>query len=166
MMNIAPTQTGDGSQEEGTFRVLEIDIDWRRIASFRGRIGRRAFWKLACLPVLLVAGIMWWSLLNAPDGGEAYDTLFFSGMALSAIGAYFGVRRLHDMDRSGWWALILVLPFVLAWFPIVNNVLLVTPLIMAGMFGVFSIGRGTWGANTYGDPGNGSPFPNDHRFPG
>jgi uncharacterized membrane protein YhaH (DUF805 family) len=145
--------------------VLEVDIDWKRIASLRGRIGRRAFWKLTGVPLLVVVGIMWWSLLNAPDGGEAYDTLFFGGMVLSLIGTFFGVRRLHDMDRSGWWTLFLVLPFLLAWIPLVNNVLLVTPLIMAVMFGIFTIGRGTWGPNAYGLPGSGSPFPEDQRFP-
>jgi uncharacterized membrane protein YhaH (DUF805 family) len=140
-------------------------IGWDKVFSLRGRCGRRAFWKLAGLPVLAIVIVMWWALLNAPDGGEAYDTLFFGGFALSLIGAFFGVRRLHDMGRSGWWTTVLVLPFLLAWVPLVNNVILAVPLIMAVMFGVLTAARGTWGPNAYGPPGSGSPFPEDHRFP-
>lgn len=153
------------NRPEGDIRVLEIDIDWKRVLTFRGRIGRRAFWKLAWAPLLVVVVITWWGLLNAPDGGEAYDTAFFGGFAISLIGAFFGVRRLHDMGRSGWWTMFLVQPFLLAWIPVVNIVILAIPLIMAVMFGVFTAGRGTWGPNAYGRPGSGSPFREDQRFP-
>lgn len=139
--------------------MFEIDIDWRRIVSTSGRIGRGGFFKLAWLPLLLVVIPTWWALLNAPDGGEAYDSAFFGGFAFSVVLAFVSVRRLHDMDRSGWWTMFLVQPFLLAWFPVVNNLLLAWPLILILWLLLIGSTPGTHGPNRYGWPGSGSPFP-------
>ena len=47
--------------------MVEIDIEWTRIVSLQGRIGRAGFFKLAWLPLLLVVIPTWWALLNAPE---------------------------------------------------------------------------------------------------
>lgn len=143
--------------------MMELDIEWRRIFSLRGRIGRAGFFKLAWLPLLLVVVPTWWALLNAPDGGEAYDTAFFGAFAFSAVLAFVSVRRLHDLGKPGWWSLVLVAPFLLAWFPVVNNLLLAWPVILVVWLLLIGSTEGERGPNAWGWPGGGSPFRDERR---
>ena len=143
--------------------MIEIDIEWRRIFRLQGRIGRLGFFKLAWLPLLAVVVPTWWALLNAPDGGEAYDTAFFGGFAFSAVLAFVSVRRLHDVGKPGWWSLILVAPFVLAYLPVVSILLLTWPVILVVFLLLIGSTEGARGPNAYGWPGSGSPFPDERR---
>jgi uncharacterized membrane protein YhaH (DUF805 family) len=142
---------------------IEIDIDWRRLLTVRGRMGRGGFFKLAWLPLLVVVIPTWWSMLNAPDGGEAYDSAFFGGFAFSAVLAFVSVRRLHDVGKPGWWSLILVAPFILAYLPVVSILLLTWPIILFLWLLLIGSTEGDRGPNAYGWPGSGSPFPDERR---
>jgi uncharacterized membrane protein YhaH (DUF805 family) len=142
---------------------MEIDLDWRRLFSLQGRIGRLGFFKLAWLPLLLVVIPTWWALLNAPDGGEAYDTAFFGGFAFSVVLAFVSVRRLHDLGKPGWWSLVLVAPFILAYLPVVSILLLTWPVILVVWLLLIGSTEGDAGSNAWGDPGGGSPFPEERR---
>lgn len=69
--------------------------------NFSGRAARSEFWYWA-LFVLLVN-----IAANLVDA--AIDTGLLSGLASLALflpGIAVGVRRLHDLDRTGWWLLI------------------------------------------------------------
>lgn len=143
--------------------MIEIDIEWSRLASLQGRIGRGTFWKLIWLPLLAVVVPTWWALLNAPDGGEAYDSAFFGGFAFSIVLAWLSVRRLHDLGKPGWWSLVLVAPFILAYIPIVSLVILLWPLIVIVYLLLIGSTAGDHGPNAYGWPASGSPFPDERR---
>ena len=140
-----------------------MEIEWGKIVWLEGRIGRGGFWKLAWIPLLLVIIPTWWAMETAPNGGEAYDSLFFGGFAFSVVLAWASVRRLHDLGRPGWWSLVLILPFALAYLPIVSLAILLWPLIVLVWLLLIGSTEGDHGPNRYGWPGGGSPFSEERR---
>jgi len=84
--------------------VDAIKAGFRNYANFKGRAMRSEYW--------------WWALFSllaqaaAGTVAESFGNLVSIALLLPSISA--GVRRMHDVDRSGWWIL----------FPIYNIVLL------------------------------------------
>ncbi|WP_405057252.1 DUF805 domain-containing protein [Kribbella sp. NBC_01505] len=80
-------------------RLLKAAID------FRGRTRRRHFWLL----VLVVVGIIG-GLSQPADKLDDSDPLVVLLYILIPIGTLLvvisGIRRLHDVDRRGWWILL------------------------------------------------------------
>ncbi|MEE3664320.1 DUF805 domain-containing protein [Brenneria sp. g21c3] len=78
--------------------------------SFKGRVGRRDFWIwmgiwLALMIVLFsLAGQDW---LDTQSAAFALVALLWPTSAML-------VKRLHDRDKSGWWALLLIVAWILA----------------------------------------------------
>jgi uncharacterized membrane protein YhaH (DUF805 family) len=96
---------------------------------FQGRLGRMQYFGY---------GIIWGVILLV--------IAFISGESRGAVGLYivamivfaiatlsYGIRRLHDFDKSGWWYLLMFIPYVNVVFGLV---LLFAP--------------GTQGSNSYG----------------
>ena len=95
-------------------------------ATFSGRARRSEYWWwfLAYIIIIIVLGIIEGAVfgsgtaeLSAGDGG--FNASFTGGiltnifMIASIIPALaVGVRRLHDIDRSGWWLLISFIPLI------------------------------------------------------
>jgi len=81
----------------------------KRYLEFEGRSSRKEFWmyQLAYL-VLLVGAVVIAAVL--PPLGAALLILGFLGMFLPLLAVE--VRRFHDQDRSGWLALMNLLPYV------------------------------------------------------
>jgi uncharacterized membrane protein YhaH (DUF805 family) len=82
--------------------------------SLEGRLRRRDFWvgKIAMFTLtILLFGIG--IALDEFIGGSASAVLFL--MILIFVGLYtisYSIRRLHDLDTSGWWLLLQLIPFV------------------------------------------------------
>ncbi len=83
-----------------------------RLTSFRGRVGRGDFWA-TFLVTVTVSVVLW--VHPAAIGSSAAIQLarFFLAILLVQvispfILASFTVRRLHDLDKPGWW----VIPFL------------------------------------------------------
>ena len=84
---------------------------WEKYAVFSGRAGRREYWLflllnvLVCLAGTIVDAVLYPRLHLA----ETAATLAFliPNMAVT-------FRRLHDIDRSGWWFLLILVP-VIGW---------------------------------------------------
>jgi len=123
-------------------------MDWmllplRRYAEFTGRSRRQEYWMFFLFVLLVTIGL---SIIEGIFGlriGEAgiLSGLFSLAILIPAIAV--GIRRLHDIDRSGWWLLIGLIPFVGA-------------IVMI----VFMATRGTTGDNRFGsDPIANSPLP-------
>ena len=79
--------------------------------SLEGRLRRRDFWvgKIAMFTLTIGIGIA----LDEFIGGSASAVLFL--MILIFVGLYtisYSIRRLHDLDTSGWWLLLQLIPFV------------------------------------------------------
>ena len=81
--------------------------------SLTSRIGRARYLAygmglvlLAIVPILVCAAL--YTLVPALGGLVA--AVLYIGYAVLSIG--FGVRRLHDLDKSGWWILLMFVPLV------------------------------------------------------
>jgi uncharacterized membrane protein YhaH (DUF805 family) len=96
--------------------------------NFRGRASRSEFWWFALF--VFVVSIVLQVIL-----GEIVGAIFSLAVLLPSIAV--AVRRLHDVDRSGWW-------YLLALIPLIGFLILLF---------AFFIHRGTVGANRFGpDP--------------
>ena len=95
-------------------------MDWylnviRKYTVFSGRASREEFWYFLLINILVSIAVgfvdrfMGWG--NTSDAGllGGLYSLFIFLPSLAVV-----VRRLHDTGRSGWWALIMIIP-LLGW---------------------------------------------------
>ena len=78
---------------------------------FSGRSCRLAYW-FWVLFVLIVTGIT--AVLDAfllPEGNVGVIQLVWS-LAVFLPGLAVYIRRLHDIDKSGWWVLLIFIPLI------------------------------------------------------
>lgn len=128
-------------------------LPYRRYFEFSGRSRRMEYWMFTLFGILVNAAItvvlgrtaytsmgsfVWFDTrLNAV--GDVVSGLFALFSLIPSLAVM--VRRLHDVDRSGWWLLLVFLP-ILGWFVLF----------------IFTCLDGTRGPNRFGlDPKN----PND-----
>lgn len=128
-------------------------LPYRRYFEFSGRSRRMEYWMFTLFGILVNAAItvvlgrtaytsmgsfVWFDTrLNAV--GDIVSGLFALFSLIPSLAVL--VRRLHDVDRSGWWLLLVFLP-ILGWFVLF----------------IFTCLDGTRGPNRFGlDPKN----PND-----
>lgn len=78
--------------------------------SFRGRLGRRDFWVWLVLWLVVMAG----AFAAASRGWLAIQSAAFLIVFLLWPTAAVLVKRLHDRNRAGSWALLLILAWMLA----------------------------------------------------
>jgi uncharacterized membrane protein YhaH (DUF805 family) len=100
-------------------------------ADFEGRARRTEYWMFVLVNIIIavVIGIIG-RIIHLPIIGTLYS------LAVLVPGIAVGVRRLHDIGKSGWWLLLALIPIIGTIWIIV---LLATP--------------GVQGANQYGaDP--------------
>jgi uncharacterized membrane protein YhaH (DUF805 family) len=115
-------------------RVKASDSIGRQLSSTDGRSSRRLYWGAqgVFVLVLVVIGVFGAQLTEAAN--------LLLGLLLSVLGlplVIVQVRRWHDRDKSGWWVLINLVPFIGA----------VWTLVECGFL------PGTQGANRFGpDP--------------
>jgi uncharacterized membrane protein YhaH (DUF805 family) len=79
-----------------------IQVCFKKYADFEGRASRSEFWWFTLFIFLASAAI---SIVSSVLSG-----LFSLAVLLPSIAA--ATRRLHDTNRSGWWQLIWLVPFV------------------------------------------------------
>lgn len=106
---------------------------------FSGRARRREFWLFA-LASLLVGLALTLIEQVALDGNEWISSLYVVATLIPGIAV--SVRRLHDIDRTGWWYLIILVP-------IVGIIVLL----------VFDVTAGTPGDNRFGPDPKAEPEP-------
>ncbi len=122
------TPTGDLTPNNDGYADLKI-------FSFKGRLGRLRYLSYAFgIPILMVAllGIAAAILIPISEtlGGVIAAV---GGIAILGVCISFGLRRLHDLDKSGWWMLLLIVPLV--------NIIMALYMLFA---------RGVEGSNEYG----------------
>lgn len=117
----------------------------RRYARFSGRSRPKEYWMfvlflLIGFIILSVVETMlgltttdrwfqrgpWWASAGYATRGGPLTGLFALAMLIPNLAV--SVRRLHDGDRSGWWLLIVVFPFI-------GSIVLLLFLIMGGTRG-------------------------------
>lgn len=95
---------------------------FRNYVTFSGRAPRSEywFWVLFALIVGVIASILDAVIFPWSSAGGGPVSLIVSvGLLLPNISV--GIRRLHDIDRTGWWLLIILIPLIgiivlLVWF--------------------------------------------------
>ena len=96
-----------------------IKFGFNNYANFQGRSRRSGYWYWALFNALVSAAF------NVLSGGET-DNFFgilggLAGLALLLPSLAYGVRRLHDINKSGWFILFALIPivgwiFLLVWY--------------------------------------------------
>ncbi|WP_375691471.1 DUF805 domain-containing protein [Pseudooceanicola sp. LIPI14-2-Ac024] len=123
--------------------VTAVKMVLGKYATFSGRAKRPEFWWFVLFVILagLVVGILDAMLFGASDAASAAAGYSVQSEPLSALFALavflpylaVAVRRLHDIDKSGWWVLIGLIPLV-GWIVLL----------------IFYVRRGTEGDNRFG----------------
>lgn len=119
-----------------------LTLALKKYAEFKGRSRRREYWMffLFCVIVYFFAMILdnaFGIAFNLAEESSGVGPIYMvSSLALFIPSLAVSVRRLHDIDKSGWYILVTLIP-----------------LIGAIWFLVMMITEGTKGANKYGaDP--------------
>jgi uncharacterized membrane protein YhaH (DUF805 family)/Tfp pilus assembly protein PilE len=106
-----------------------------RFFDLNSRIGRLRYlaYSMGLLLLTLVAALLCGMVYRVSSGlGMALFAIMYIAMLVLSIA--FGVRRMHDQDRSGWWMLMIIIP-------VANLVLLVLLLFVPGSDGENSFGE-------------------------
>ncbi|MGD9920438.1 MAG: DUF805 domain-containing protein [Pseudorhodoplanes sp.] len=82
-----------------------IQSGFQNYANFKGRAQRSAFWfwNLFAFIVYVVATLLDQYMLDYDGPGPIYG---LCALALIIPSLAVGARRLHDIDRTGWWQLL------------------------------------------------------------
>lgn len=107
----------------------------KKYATFRGRSQRSEYWFFFLFYLLIAFALAVLDVLfgtfSESEGIGLFSGLFMLAMLLPSLAV--GVRRLHDIGRTGWWLLI-------AFVPIVGPIVLI----------VFAVRDSEPGTNAYG----------------
>jgi len=110
----------------------------KNYVGFSGRARRKEYWMFTLFSliasILLGIGDVVLGTFNEASGWGLLGALYLLAVFLPSVAV--SVRRLHDIDKSGWWLLLILVPLVGA-------------LVLL----VFAIMEGTRGDNRFGpDP--------------
>ena len=87
-----------------------ISTCFRKYAVFSGRALRSEYWFWVLFQVLLIIAL---SIVDGLVFGRPGGVLSsIASLALLLPSLAVGARRLHDIDKSGWWLLIGLIPFI------------------------------------------------------
>ena len=135
----------------------------KKYAKFNGRSRRKEFWYFVLFYILfgVLFGVIDMLLIGTPILGTVYYLVFL--IPFIAV----GVRRLHDIGRSGWWMLFYAGPF-LQWIAsavlgfgaeaseataLVSGIVGIVALVCLIVLIVFMVRKSQPGDNRYGsDP--------------
>jgi uncharacterized membrane protein YhaH (DUF805 family) len=96
-----------------------ISSGFQNYVNFSGRASRSAYWYWTLFAVLLSIASRVLDLALFP-GLDTSPINSLVGLALFLPGLAVAVRRLHDLDRTGWWLLIILtgigMILILVWF--------------------------------------------------
>lgn len=80
----------------------------KKYAVFEGRARRKEYWMFFLFNFIIVFAL---GIIEELIGGPGLiSTLYLLAVLIPSIAV--GVRRLHDIGRSGWWLLIGVIPLI------------------------------------------------------
>jgi len=92
------------------FQKYFINIIMNKYAQFHGRSSRTEYWYYALFNTLITLGLFIVTYIFFGMGGIGMVAFLSLGLLLPSIA--IGVRRLHDMNLSGWFMLLALIPYV------------------------------------------------------
>jgi len=84
-----------------------IDALKKKYADFTGRARRTEYWMFVLFSIIIMVGI---AIVDALITGGLLGIIYALAILIPSIA--IAVRRLHDTNRSGWWVLITLVPFI------------------------------------------------------
>ena len=110
----------------------------RKFFSFKGRSNRKEYIARSLVEIFSFF-LMLYTVYNSSETDSVYYDIYLIGLFLFCCLMYFqsiplNARRLHDLNASGWWQLIILIPFG-QW-----------------LFIFLAVKKGTPGSNKYGEP--------------
>lgn len=96
--------------------VDSIKLGFSNYVNFTDRACRSEYWYWI---LFIIIGLVVAEIIDTVIGKPIFYTLFSLAVLIPNIA--IGVRRLHDLDRSGWWLLLSFIPLVgaiilIVWF--------------------------------------------------
>lgn len=105
------------------FHEYYLDVFKHHYVDFDGRVRRRTYWMFTLFNVGIAVAIAF--VLGVVSDGLADFVGGLYALAVLPPGLGLAVRRLHDTGRSGWWALVALVPilgfFVLLYFMVLEG---------------------------------------------
>ncbi len=101
---------------------MNFNFDWflnpitNHYADFEGRVGRQEYWMFVLYWVLISIGLALLGMIIGERTAELIHTVLWLAILIPSVA--LGARRLHDTNKSGWWQLIGLIPF-LGWVIII-----------------------------------------------
>ena len=84
-----------------------LDAIKKKYADFSGRARRTEYWMFVLFSIIV--GVVL-SIVDAMITGGLLGMIYALAILIPSLAV--GARRLHDTNRSGWWLLIALVPFV------------------------------------------------------
>ncbi|HBF66407.1 MAG TPA: DUF805 domain-containing protein [Clostridium sp.] len=131
----------------------------KKYAVFKGRESRRTFWYFVLFNFIFSLIIYF---IDKIVHSDILSTIYSLAVFLPSLGA--SIRRLHDINKSGWWVLLSMIPlaFYLIVIPLafvsktaaLGGLILISLLCLACSIWliVLEATPGTPGENKYGEP--------------
>lgn len=111
--------------------ITAVKTCFGKFATFQGRAARSEYWFFT---LFLFLGQLVLGFVDMATGIGVLGSIFILVCLIPTLAVT--VRRLHDTDRSGWWALLMLIPLI-------GNIVLL----------IWFCARGTAGDNRFGgDP--------------
>jgi uncharacterized membrane protein YhaH (DUF805 family) len=91
-----------------------ITVGFQNYVNFYGRASRSEFWYwvLFAFLVSIAAFVVDYALFSLPVAILGGPISFLVSLGLLLPNLSVAVRRLHDVDRTGWWVLLALIPVV------------------------------------------------------
>jgi len=140
-----------------------VKLGFSNYVNFEGRACRSEYWYWCLFAFIgLIATSIIDQMIGVPITGGMFGlAVFFPGLSVT-------VRRLHDLDFSGWWILVPLIPLVAGILPtliplvgeklavfipllqIINFIIFAIASLGIVMFIIFMCSQGTDGPNRFG----------------
>lgn len=93
------------------FDKFFLDIIRNHYADFKGRVSRKTYWMFILFTSIIGVLIVAVSFLLGMGNNATFISNIY-GLCLWLPSISLGVRRMHDIGKSGWWVLISLIPVI------------------------------------------------------
>lgn len=103
------------SNNVGMGLVEAVKTCFAKYSTFTGRATRSEYWLFALFYFLVIIFWLFITVIFAKDKSAAYLIMALSGISMLVLivpGLAVGVRRLHDVGKSGWWMFVSFIPYI------------------------------------------------------
>lgn len=108
---LSVTGPDDGDTvSQGFFKTYLWNVITQHYADFAGSMGRKAYWMYVFLYLIFVSTVSTGFMLCNPILGWVVYAILCLGFLVPTLSAE--IRRMHDIDKSGWMILIVLIPLI------------------------------------------------------